>query len=104
MRIASDAEEDRAAEVMPVPPRVASVKALPNFALEVTFSDGLRGKVECERLVLGARAGVFARLRDPGVFAAARVEMGAVTWPGGLDLAPDAMYDQIERDGHWVLA
>ena len=31
------------------------------------------------------------------------VSLGAVTWPGELDLAPDAMYDEIKARGEWVL-
>lgn len=26
----------------------------------------------------------------------------ASLWPGELDLAPDAMYDEIKANGHWV--
>ncbi len=28
---------------------------------------------------------------------------GAVTWPGEIDLAPDAMYLEIEAAGIWML-
>jgi hypothetical protein len=24
-------------------------------------------------------------------------------WPGEIDLAPDAMYDEIKKQGRWVL-
>ena len=37
---------------------------------------------------------VFEPLRDPAEFAKARIEMGAVQWPNGADLAPDAMYER----------
>lgn len=46
---------------------------------------------------------IFEPLRDPAVFAEARVVMGAVQWPNGADLAPDAMYDAIHESGVWVL-
>ena len=46
---------------------------------------------------------IFAPLRDPEVFRQVRVEMGAVAWPNGADLAPDAMYDNIRAHGHWEL-
>jgi Protein of unknown function (DUF2442) len=48
-------------------------------------------------------AQVFEALRDPAVFAEARVVMGAVQWPIGADLAPDAMYDAIRESGIWDL-
>ena len=41
---------------------------------------------------------------DPTInVAQARVEDGFVTWPGDLDLAPDAMYQAIKNHGEWVL-
>jgi hypothetical protein len=46
---------------------------------------------------------VFEPLRDVAVFAEARLVMGAVQWPNGADLAPDAMYDAIQQSGVWVL-
>ena len=50
-----------------------------------------------------ANAGVFAALRDEMLFRQVRLELGAVTWPGELDLAPDAMYAAIKQTGKWVL-
>lgn len=51
----------------------------------------------------GFFTGVFDALKDDGLFHRAYVEHGAVTWPGEIDLAPDAMYDEIKRNGEWVL-
>jgi hypothetical protein len=31
------------------------------------------------------------------------LEYGAVTWPGEIDLAPDAMYEEIKQNGTWAL-
>jgi hypothetical protein len=42
-------------------------------------------------------------LRDSGVFAQARVVLGAIQWPNGADLAPDAMYDAIREYSVWFL-
>ena len=39
---------------------------------------------------------VFEPLRDPAMFARVFVdEFGAVSWPNGADLAPDALCEQI---------
>jgi hypothetical protein len=106
--IASDAGEDRAAElaaqIVPAAPwRVVSVKAEPNYRLEVRFVDGTAGHVDMREMVTSPEAGVFKALQDPDVFARVYVSLGAVTWPGELDLAPDAMYDEIRAYGEWVL-
>jgi len=83
--------------------RVAAVEALPRFRLRVRFVDGTEGAVELGDLIRSAGAGVFSALADPALFAQARVEYGAVTWPGEIDLAPDAMYAAIKKTGTWVL-
>ena len=79
---------------------VIAVEPKPPLALAVRFSDGTEGIVRFEPSHL---SGVFEALKDPDVFRQARVECGAVTWPGEIDLAPDAMYKEIKRAGEWVL-
>ena len=79
---------------------VIEVKAVAPLALSVQFADGTVGKVQFETSHL---TGVFAALKDPDIFQQARIDGGAVTWPGDLDLAPDAMYQAIKSQGEWVL-
>jgi hypothetical protein len=78
---------------------------LPNARLRVTFVDGTSGEVEMDAFLRNAALDgtVFEPLRDPAVFAQARIELGAVQWPNGADLAPDAMYDAIREQGVWIL-
>ena len=99
-------EEDRTAEVIPpvrpaMPWRVRTVAALPEYRLSVEFLDGLKGMVDLRELVTSPQAGVFASLRDRALFEQVRVEHGAVTWPGEIDLAPDAMHQAIQARGEW---
>ena len=42
--------------------------------------------------------GVFAPFADPTFFEQATLEDGVVVWPGGLDIAPDAMYYEIREN------
>ena len=101
-------QEDRAAEVIPpmrpsAPWRVRTVAALPEYRLSVEFMDGLTGIVDLRDLVTSPQAGVFVSLRDRVLFDQVRLEYGAVTWPGEIDLAPDAMHAEIQRNGQWVV-
>jgi hypothetical protein len=82
--------------------RVAEVQNFPGYRLTVKFVDGTTGEVDLSRLVMSDMPGIFARLRDPLLFAQAYIEYGAVVWPGEIDLAPDAMYDEIKKHGRWV--
>lgn len=54
-------------------------------------------------LIRSPEAGLFAALRDEALFRQVGLEWGAVTWPNGLDLAPDAMYEAIRKQGCWIL-
>ncbi len=85
------------------PWRVASVEALPGYRISVRCLDGAEGIVDLSRLVHSPSAGVFAKLSDSSLFAQAGVEYGVVTWPGEIDLAPDAMYREIKASGEWLV-
>jgi DNA-binding XRE family transcriptional regulator len=69
--------------------RVRSVEALPGYNLAVRFSDGTRGVVDFGPM-LARRP--FKKLQDEELFARAYVEHGAVTWPGDIDVATEALY------------
>ena len=101
-------KKDSSASVVPpvqprMPWRVVEVQPLSDFRLHVRFLDGLEGRVDMAALIHSSTAGVFAQLADPARFAQAFVVHGAVTWPGEIDLAPDAMYAEIKKLGRWVL-
>lgn len=106
MRTQPVAKKDPAAGLTPairprMPWRVKTVEPLPGYKLRVRFLDGLQGIVEMERLIQSRRAGVFAVLSDKALFRRVAVTHGVVTWPGDLDLAPDAMYRAIKSRGTW---
>ena len=108
MRPHADPEEDRSTGLTPPiiprsPWRVEHLTVLANFRLRVRFNDGTEGEVDLGRLINSAEAGVFAALRDEALFQQAAVHLGAVTWPGDLDLAPDAMYRELKERSVWVL-
>jgi hypothetical protein len=99
-----------AAGVVPAPQpgapwRVAAVEPLPQLRLHVTFADGTLGEVWLGSLLESPKVTgtIFEPLRDPEFFRRVRVELGAVTWPNGADLAPDAMYDAIRAHGRWTV-
>lgn len=71
---------------------------------EVAFADGTAGEVRLRRFLEGQTGAgtVFEELRDPDAFVQACAELGAVTWPNGGDLAPDAMYDAIRQHRQWT--
>jgi hypothetical protein len=74
--------------------RIIEATPLEGYRLKVRFNDGIEGiyAVEPER-----RGGVFQKLQEPTVFNAVRVnpDFGCVEWPGGVDLCPTSMHDEM---------
>jgi Protein of unknown function (DUF2442) len=71
-------------------PDITAVSVLGHGLLGVTFADGVTGEVE----VLGRMCGpVFEQARTPAGLATVTIddESGTIVWPGGADLAPDAL-------------
>ena len=79
---------------------VISANIIKHLEFTVTFADGLTGRV---RMLPSHLFGVFEKLKDPAFFNQLQVRNGFVSWPDEIDLAPDAMYEAIRRDGEWLL-
>jgi hypothetical protein len=79
---------------------VIKVSALPHMRLQITFRDGTSGEVKFYESHL---QGVFEALKDPQIFMKASCDQGFVEWPGEIDLAPDAMYEEVRKNGVWEL-
>jgi hypothetical protein len=85
--------------------RVVTVESLGEMNLRVTFADGTSGEVRLRGFLESpvVDGTIFEALRNPAVFRQVHVELGAVAWPNGADLAPDAMYDAIRAKGYWLV-
>ncbi|MHB9028199.1 MAG: DUF2442 domain-containing protein [Candidatus Latescibacterota bacterium] len=68
------------------------VTCLGGYILEVEFEDGEKGKVNLG--TLAERGGVFSSFSDPDYFRQVSIdrELGVLSWPGGVDIAPEAVY------------
>ena len=75
--------------------KVTNVEPIGGYRLQVEFSDGLQGEIDLSDRLFGP---VFEPLRDQAFFDRVGIdEFGAVCWPNGADLAPDALYDKLSR-------
>jgi hypothetical protein len=104
MRTKSSTKENSSTGIVCTAPwRLKKVTPLPNYEVEVEFNDGAHGVVEMVKLIMSDKAGVFAVLKDRDLFNQAHLEYGVLTWPGEIDLAPDAMHNEIKKNGRWVV-
>ena len=73
--------------------RVQTVRALRDHRLFVEFTDGVKGEIDLSGRLFGP---VFEPLEDLELFRQVSVDAyGAVCWPNGADLAPDALYKTL---------
>lgn len=72
---------------------VVAVEARPNHRLHLVFENGEQ-RVFDMTPYLDKRP--FVPLKNPPLFAQARVEYGTVVWPGNIDIAPETLYDRSE--------
>ena len=73
---------------------VVEVEPREDYQIWIRFADGLEGVVDLSDLV---GKGVFAAWSDPAEFRKVFIdpETHTVAWPGGIDLAPDALYQDL---------
>ena len=75
---------------------VTGVETIGPYKLRLSFADGTVGVVD----FTGREwRGVFEPLRDPAYFARVQVdpESGTITWPDGLDMAPEPLYEEARQ-------
>jgi hypothetical protein len=71
---------------------VTSLRVLPGHRLDVEFADGQRGVVDMSKDDFGD---VFEPFQDEQYFAQATIRDGVAVWPNGVDVAPDAVYEEV---------
>jgi hypothetical protein len=74
-------------------PRIAEVRYLKDYELEISFSDGTVANLDLHERIT-RRGGVFEPLHNVEFFARVSVdrEAGTLVWPNGVDLCPDVLY------------
>ncbi|MGO8746959.1 MAG: DUF2442 domain-containing protein [Thermoguttaceae bacterium] len=73
--------------------KATRVSALAGYRIYVEFADGTAGEIDLSDRLFGP---VFEPLRDENEFRKVAVdEFGAIVWPCGADLAPDAVYQRL---------
>jgi hypothetical protein len=75
---------------------ITGVEVIGEYQLRLTFEDGTAGDVDFSERIW---SGVFEPLRDPAYFARVSVdsEAGTISWPNGLDMAPEPLYAEARR-------
>ena len=77
-------------------PRVKTVRHVGEYRLELSFTDGVTGRLDLKDQVVG-RGGVFTPFEDIEFFKQVRVdpEAGTLVWPNKVDFCPDVLYSRV---------
>ena len=70
-------------------PKAVAVRPLPDYLLQVDFSNGERRLFDVKPYLRGEW---FSELLDMKVFNDVKIEGLSVAWPDGQDIAPDCLY------------
>ena len=65
-----------------------------DFSLELWFNTGEHRLFDALPYL---NKGVFTRLHDITLFKQAFIALDTVCWPGGLDIAPETLYDRSQK-------
>lgn len=87
--------------VVTSPWRIFRAWLLAEYCIRVRFMNGYEGVIDMHRIVHNSL--VFSALQDRKLFSKVSVVAGVLTWPGGRDLAPDALYRTMRACGDTVL-
>lgn len=74
--------------------KIVEAEARSDYRLWVRYEEGAEGEVDLSNLM---GKGVFKRWEDPAEFEKVFIdpETHTVAWPGGIDLCPDSLYEDL---------
>ena len=71
------------------------------YIYHIIFDDGCKGDIDFLQYL--DKGPVFEPLRNIDLFKSATIEGGTISWPNGVDIAPETLYEKIARDESVVL-
>ena len=71
-------------------PTVIEAEYRGEYLIKLTFNDGLQETIDFAQWLEGS---VFEPLKDVGHFQRFFLEGGTVTWPNGVDIAPETLHE-----------
>mgnify|MGYP006310072469 FL=1 len=76
--------------------KILKAKYLGDYQIELTFSDGFVGLFDGKKL-LNRKGSLLEPLRDESFFNKFYLEVGALSWPHGLELSPSKLYQECKE-------
>ncbi len=70
-------------------PAILEVEPLDEYVLRIFYENGERRVLDLKPWINNA---VLKKLKDPALFAKAKISFDTIEWPNGLDLDPEFVY------------
>ena len=75
-------------------PKINKLEYKKDYIYKIQFTDNKEGEVNFQPFLWGQ---AFASLKDKRMFRQASIDptSGTITWPSGVDIAPETLYEKI---------
>jgi len=75
-------------------PKIQNIRYTGDYTYHIRFTDDREGTVDFKPFLWGE---VFEQVRDKNYFKQAFIDKtaGTITWPNGVDIAPETLYQKI---------